>query len=230
MAGLRDARNYDPAGTHAECEHVASAPGIQRVVGRSENRFVLGLPVLVAVDLLLWLFDSQAELKRLLFHRNTGFEERLIRVPRAVTDRENHSIGGNETARRLHAPESIVNNVDAFQSAGKPVLAAEFFDASPEITDDHRQPVAAQMRAAFVNDVWLAAAVGEAFEHPVDIGADEPTSQFHVAERARSAFSEQVVVLLLESFSRVESANRGDSLFDGVASFDNQRAEPFSAR
>ena len=200
--------------------------GLEGVVGGPQKRLVLGLAVLVAIDLVLGLFDADAHLERLGLHRDARPVKQFVRVAGTVSDRQNNHARGNRAAGSVHAADLPVGKIEPFKPASKPIFAPQCIDLAAKVPDQHGQPIAAQMRPVLIADRGLAAALDHLLEDPVHIRAAHPAGQLAIAERARAAFAKQVVVLAIERAAPVELADRGHALLHRLPSFQNEGAIP----
>src|SRR5437016_6030845 len=124
--------------------------------------------------------------------------------------------------RRVNAADAAAGKVEPLDPAAKAVLAAERIDSAAEVADEHRQAVAPQVRAMFVADLGLAAALDKPLEHPIDVGTAHAAGELAVAEGSGAPFSEQIIVFAIELAATVEFADRGDAFFDRPAALQNQ--------
>ena len=112
----------------------------------------------------------------------------------------------------------------SFHAAAEPILPAQLLDAAPKVATNERQFVAAQMRAMFVNQRRASATGHKLFQDPVNVGARDPARQFAVAEASRTSFAKQVIILRIVSTATIEFTYCGNTQFDRLTTFENQRA------
>ncbi len=86
------------------------------------------------------------------------------------------------------------------------------------------------MRPVLIHKRWTTTAIDKALQDPVDIWSSDAACQFSITETTRSAFAEQVVVLVVVLTAGIEMTNRRDTFFHGLATFDDQRTIAFQAR
>src|SRR4051794_20399652 len=80
------------------------------------------------------------------------------------------------------------------------------------------------MRAVFVQDGWLAVAIGQDFKHALNVGTGVAAGELPVAECARAAFTEEVIALRVERPARIERADIGDAILHLAPALQHERA------
>ena len=114
----------------------------ERVVGGAEAIFERVTAVLHAVDEILRMLDSHAELKRLLHHRHAATEQHLVSIAGTVTDRQHDERRSDSPRRRAECDDAAFVQFNVFNPALKAELAAERLDLTAQRFDDGRQTIA----------------------------------------------------------------------------------------
>ena len=218
---FRDAGHNNAARAHAKRKQVAITLGDQRVVRSTKKIQVTGFAVLELVDVGLRVLDANSQLERFRFQWNSRRVHLFVRVASTVADSQNHMLRRNRAAGSIDAADDSISDVEAFESATEFVLSAQAFDVSAEVSADHGQFVAAEVRSVFVDQRLAAAAFDKPIQNPIDIGPGYAARQFAVAKTARSTFAKQVVILTFEVATTIEPADGWNAFFDRLAAFDD---------
>ena len=213
-----------PPRTHAEREQVGLPAGNERVVGGTEQLEILSAAILMSVDVLLGLFDSQSHLERLGLQRQAAGQQSFVRVPGTVSNRQHHGLCREIPLVGPQAPHLTLLHVQIIDAAAKTILPSVGLDLTSQVPHQQGQSVAAQVGSMLVDNLGLAPAQDKLSQDPVHVGPCHPTGQLAIAESAGPALSKQVVVLGIEPTSRVELSDRGNSFLDRIPTLKNQRA------
>src|SRR5437764_10935874 len=112
--------------------------------------------VLNAVDQFLRVFDADAELKCLLFHRHATAAEHRVGVAGTMADGQKGDLTGDIASGGAEPGQAAVTPVQILDAAVEPHFAAESFNSPADRLDHGRQAVAAEVRPVFVKDRRLA--------------------------------------------------------------------------
>lgn len=174
------------------------------------------------IDEFLWLFDAKSELEGFLSEGQSCVKQHFVGIAGAVSNSE-HADGCLDGAGgRVDCRELPAFKVKSLQPAAEAVFTAEGFDVAAVVAADHREFIAAEVWAMFVDERGSAAAFNKALEDPVDIGARDATGEFAVAEAASTAFAEEVVVFVVVWSAAVEASNCRDSFAHWLSAFDDE--------
>ena len=169
--------------------------GVELIIGSAERRMNACASVLRLIQPFLAVLNARADGKRLSFHGCADGKKHFKRVPRAVSDRQNHTADRNGFAfprrvfsfYRRHAP--VIHDKPG-KTRFKPHVAPEAFDFKADVLDHAGQAVGADVRLGFIKNFLRRSGLEKLVKNISASYVLNAGIEFSVRKRARAAFAE----------------------------------------